>query len=211
MPIDFNNAIPNPVPAFAWRPANADVEYIDSLLFSSDETERARGIALKLGCLVLEHPKLPLIALIDMDDLASKEGSPKDKSIKEITPQDCQGVQAKIVDKEIGNPMDRIIFGVNKIMEDRKRKLIEKEENEFIFFKIVTNEDRSLSVEVSFPSLEFSKPKYWLVKFFNTGGEVIRVNRIPIINDSFSKPNEEDVQYLDSILEASFAVLESNL
>ena len=207
MPIDLERKIQNPIEPFVWCPNGGDIKYIDSLSLSSNENERAKAMALRLGCFVLEHPKLPITAVVDMDNLVTKIGDPNAISVQEITAQDCLDIPLKMIPKEIGNSVQRIIVGVNKIMEDRQKALIEKEEDEFILFKIATNEDRDLSAEVFFPPPDFKQGKYWLVRFFNPKGEIIRVNKIEMLNPSFHKPQEEDVQHLDAILEASFVTL----
>lgn len=207
MSIDLERNIQNPIEPFVWCPSIGDVEYIDSLSLSSNENERARAMALRLGCFVLEHPELPITAVVDIDNLVTKIGDPSAISVQEITALDCLDVPVKMIPKEIGNSVQRIIVGVNKIMEDRQKVLIEIEEDEFILFKIVTNGDRSFSAEVFCPPSDFKQGKYWLVKFFNPKGEIIRVNKIEMLNPSFPKPQEEDVQHLDAILEASFVTL----
>ncbi len=208
MPTNLENQIPEKVPPFKWSLSSTDIDHIKSLEETGDPIDYATAFAFSLGCVVLQHPSLSVTAVLDMDDLMDKISLYQDGLLlKDITAHDCQGVSAIVASNETGDSIDRIIFGVNKIMEKRLKKRRENEEEKFNYFGSKENETKDIRAEIYYPSNGFSGMRYWLVRFYGTGGDLLKENRFTIMEYFLYRPKEPDIENLQALISASMTVL----
>ena len=184
-------------PVLKWEPTPEDQVFIDELLASDDELNRAYGEAYKARCFIKEFggsdDEHGIAAVGEMDTIASvafRLGKDVNELIDGLTIADCFNLSTH--PGQGATRAERVLNGLRAVQESReKAKNLE-----------VLDLHRSFTVDSyridAFMPRNSSQPQQWTLKLYKAGEDTpLRVETIPMLHEPIFGVDVDDIEALE--------------